>query len=65
MKLKEIYELTNRSIYSNGQFYFHTKGEYIKSVEKFLGSRLPSNKNWASDLLNRPGANELDGVEWI
>jgi hypothetical protein len=65
IKLKEIYELTNRSAYSKGQFYFHTKGEYIKSVEKFLGSRLPSNKNWASDLLNRPGANELDGVEWI
>ena len=65
IKLKELYELTNRSAYSKGQFYFHTKGEYIKSIEKFLGSRLPNDKNWAEDLLNRPGADELDSAEWV
>ena len=65
IKLKELYELTNRSAYIKGQFYFHTKGEYIKSIEKFLGSRLPNDKNWAEDLLNRPGADELDSAEWV
>ena len=65
MKLKELYELTNRSTYSKGQFYFHTKGEYIKSIEKFLGERYPKDKNWADDLLHRPDSSEMDGAEWV
>ncbi|MDA9263020.1 hypothetical protein OAC86_00235 [bacterium] len=65
MKLKELYELTNRSTYSKGQFYFHTKGEYIKSIEKFLGERYPKDNNWAEDLLNRPESSEMDGAEWV
>ena len=65
MKLKELYELTNRSTYSKGQFYFHTKGEYIKSIEKFLGERYPKDKNWAEDLLHRPDSSEMDGAEWV
>lgn len=65
MKLKELYELTNRSTYSKGRFYFHTKGEYIKSIEKFLGERYPKDKNWAEDLLNRPESSEMDGAEWV
>ena len=65
VKLKELYELTNRSTYSQGPFYFHTKGEYIKAVEKFLGERYPTTRNWADDLLNRPDASEMDGAEWV
>lgn len=65
MKLKELYELTNRSAYSKGRFYFHTKGEYIKAVEKFLGERYPSDEKWIDDLLQRPDASEMDGAEWV
>lgn len=64
-KLKEIYELTNRSTYSKGQFYFHTRGEYIKALEKFLGDKYPKDKDWADDVLYRPTASELDGAEWV
>lgn len=64
-KLKEIYELTNRTPYSKGQFYFHTRGEYIKALEKFLGDKYPTDKDWADDVLHRPSASELDGAEWV
>lgn len=65
LKLKEIYELTNRSVYSKGQYYFHTKGEYIKALEKFLGDRYPKETSWADDLLYRPDTSEMDGAEWV
>ena len=62
--LKELYELTNRSTYS-GQYYFHSKGEYIKALQKFLGDRYPKNKDWADTILYRPDHNELDRGEWV
>lgn len=65
LKLKELYELTNRSVYSKGQYYFHTKGEYIKSLEKFLGYRYPKEEGWVDDLLYRPETSEMDGSTWI
>ena len=34
LKLKELYELVNRSVYRDGEFYWHTKGEYVKSPPK-------------------------------
>ena len=63
-KLKEIFELANRNIYS-GEFRFHTKGEYIKAVERFLLDRYPKDPNWADELLYRPSGSELDGAEWL
>jgi hypothetical protein len=64
-KIKEIYELANRSSYSKGQFYFHTRGEYIKALERFLGDKYPTDKDWADDVLYRPATSELDGAEWV
>lgn len=65
MCLKELYELTNRSTYSGGQFYFNSQGEYIAALKKFLGDRQPSDKNWAQELLYRPETDEMDDVEWV
>jgi hypothetical protein len=65
LKLKELYELTNRTVYSKGQYYFHTKGEYVKAIEKFLGDRYPKEKGWVDDLLYRPETSEMDGAEWV
>lgn len=62
--LKELYELTNRSTYT-GQFYFHSKGEYVKALEKFLGDRYPKSKDWVDTILYRPDHNELDRGEWV
>ena len=35
--IKEMYELTNRSSYSKGQYYYHTKDEFTIALKKFLG----------------------------
>ena len=64
MALKQVYELTNRSTYT-GQFNFHSKGEYIKALEKFLGDRYPKASDWADTILYRPDHTELDRGEWV
>ena len=64
-KLKELYELTNRNSYRKGQYYWHTRGEYAKSLEKFLGDRYPRDPKWSENLLYRPESDEMDDVEWV
>jgi hypothetical protein len=65
MKLKELYELVNRSVYKNGEFYWHTKGEYVKSLQKFLGDKYSKDPKWIDNLLYRPETDEMDNVEWV
>ena len=62
--IKQLYELTNRSTYS-GQYYFHSRGEYIKALQKFLGDRYPEDDKWIDTILYRPDHNELDRGEWV
>ncbi len=64
MCLKELYDLTNRSTYS-GRFRYDSKGDYVVALKKFLGDRLPKEKNWVDELLYRPEAGEMDDVEWV
>ena len=64
-KLKELYDLTTRSTYSSGQFHIHTRGEFIKSLERFLLDKYPKDPDWVDDLLYRPTSSELDGAEWL
>lgn len=63
MGIKELFNLTNRKFYS-GQYNFHTKGEYVKALQKFLGDKY-INDEWADDVLYRPNHNELDRGEWV
>ena len=65
LKLKELYELVNRSVYRKGEFYWHTRGEYMKSLHKFMGDKYPNDPKWAENLLYRPEADEMDDVEWV
>lgn len=65
MKLKELYELVNRSVYKDGEFYWHTKGEYVKSLQKFLGDKYPKDPKWSDNLLYRPETDEMDNAEWV
>lgn len=64
MKLKEIFELANRSVYSNGEFFFQTKGLYEKALKRFLADKYPKEKDWADELLYSPTSEELDAAEW-
>lgn len=64
MKLKEIYELSNRNAYSTGPFYYQTRGVFEKALRKFLGDRFPDDEEWLEDLLYHPNERELDAAEW-
>ena len=65
MCMKELYELSNRATYSSGEFFYNSQGEFVASLKKFLGNRLPSDPNWSVDLLYRPESSEMDDVEWV
>tara|TARA_B100001287_G_scaffold273095_1_gene275916 strand:+ start:247 stop:840 length:594 start_codon:yes stop_codon:yes gene_type:complete len=58
--LKEIYEMVNRNQYSKGEFYFHTKVEFINALKKFLGERAPKDSKWYDNLTYRANISELD-----
>lgn len=61
--IKELYELTNRSYYSKGQYYYHTKGEFEASLKKFLDTRSGKDKDYFDKLLYRPLSSELDNIQ--
>jgi hypothetical protein len=61
--LKELYEMTNRSSYSKGQYYYHVKDEFTIALKKFLGERLPEQSNYFDKLLYRPDSVELDKID--
>lgn len=61
--IKEMYELTNRSSYSKGQYYYHTKDEFTIALKKFLGERTPDKKDYLDKLIYRPDSVELDKID--
>lgn len=61
--LKELYELSNRSFYSKGQYYYHTKDEFAIALKKFLDNRKPDRKDYFDKLLYRPDSAELDKID--
>ena len=61
---KELFNLSNRTTY-NGNYNFHTKGEFIKALQKFLGDKYPKDKDWADSVLYRPNHDEMDRGEWV
>lgn len=63
--IKELYELSNRKVYSKGQYYYHTRGEFEASIKKFLADRALPNKDYFDKLLYRPDGTELDQIESI
>lgn len=61
--IKDLYELTNRSYYSKGQYYYHARGEFEASLKKFLGERAKSEKHYFDKLLYRSDSEEMDNIE--
>jgi hypothetical protein len=60
---KELYELSNRSFYSNGNYYYHTRDEFIIALKKFMGDRTPDQNKYFDKLLYRPDSVELDKID--
>jgi|TARA_B110000444_G_scaffold261408_1_gene313273 hypothetical protein len=62
--IKALFNLSNRSSYT-GNFKFHTKGEFVKALQKFLGDRYPNDDDWVDSVLYRPNHDEMDRGEWV
>ena len=65
-KIKEIYEMSTRYPYrkAKGEFAFESKGEFIASLKKFLGDKLPKDENWIDNMFYNPTSREMDMGEW-
>ena len=57
---KDLYEMTNRSSYSQGQYYYKSKGVFAAHLKKFLGDRMPDDTKYFDKLLYRPTSKEID-----
>lgn len=61
--IKELWDLTNRSFYSRGQYYYNARGEFEASLKKFLAYRVKPEKDYFDKLLYRADNKELDNIE--
>lgn len=62
-KFKELFELSNRSTYSNGKYFYKSKGIFEAHLKKFLGDRFDGSSDYFDKLLYKPKSIELDDLE--
>lgn len=62
-KFKELFELSNRSSYSTGKYFYKSKGVFEAHLKKFLGDRYDGNPVYFDKLLYKPKSVELDDLE--
>lgn len=61
--IKDLYELSTRNTYSNGSYYYGSKGIFEAHIKKFLGDRAGTSKDYFEKLLFRPRTVDLDNLE--
>jgi len=61
--IKDLYELSTRNTYSNGSYYYGSKGIFEAHIRKFLGDRAGTSKDYFEKLLFRPRTVDLDNLE--
>ena len=62
-KFKELFELSNRSTYSTGKYFYKSRGVFEAHLKKFLGDRFDGNSEYFNKLLFKPKSVELDDLE--
>jgi hypothetical protein len=62
-KFKELFELSNRSTYSSGKYFYKSRGIFEAHLKKFLGERLDPDQEYFNKLLFKPKSRELDDLE--
>ena len=62
--IRDLFNLSNRTTYT-GNYNFHTKGEFVKALQKFLGDKYPKDADWSDSVLYRPNHDEMDRGEWV
>jgi hypothetical protein len=62
-KIKELFELSNRSTYSSGKYFYKSRGIFEAHLKKFLGDRYSGDSLYFDKLLYKPTSKELDDLE--
>lgn len=62
-KLKELFELSNRSSYSSGKYFYKSRGIFEAHLKKFLGDRFNGDPEYFNKLLFKPKSVDLDNLE--
>lgn len=61
--IKDMFDLSTRKLYSNGTYFYETKGVFKAHIKKFLGDRTDGSDDYFDKLLYRPKSHELDNLE--
>jgi hypothetical protein len=61
-QIRELYELTTRQVYKDGQYYYETRGVFEAHLKKMLDVRVPKQKDFFDRLLYRPSGPDLDNL---
>ena len=62
-KIYEMFELCGRSSYSDGVYYYKSKGVFKAHLLKFLGDRGYDGDKYLDDILFRATSRELDKID--
>lgn len=62
-KIYELFELCGRSSYSDGVYYYKSKGVFKAHLLKFLGDRGYDGDKYLDDILFRATSRELDKID--
>ena len=60
--LRELYERSTRQVYKDGKYYYETRGVFEAHIKKFLGDRVPNQKDYFDKLLYRPNGPDYDNL---
>jgi hypothetical protein len=61
--IRDLYELTTRSTYSKGKYYYESRGVFEAHIKKFLDKRAGNQKDYFDKLLYRPLSIDYDNLE--
>lgn len=61
--IKNIFELSTRTYYKTGQYYFKNRDEFMTSIRKMLKGKEPNRKNWLEDIVARPTFEDLNDLD--
>lgn len=61
--IRELFEVTNRSTYSTGKYFYKSRGVFEAFLKKFLGDRATNDQKYFDKLLFKPKSVDYDRLD--